>query len=152
MIESRLRGNSPNALGILIMDVDHFKSFNDTHGHVVGDAVLERVGHWLKGATRATDFIARYGGEEFAAILPNTTLADLGTVAERIRQKIEGEMIELDGKQLRVTISLGGACVTRVASLGDGKALIELADECLYEAKNAGRNRCVFREVQLVHA
>ena len=149
-VEARLKGDSSNSLGVLIIDIDHFKSFNDTYGHVVGDTVLKTVARRLKGATWDTDFIARYGGEEFVAILPNTTLADLESVAERLRQTIEDEEMEHDGTRLQLTISLGGACVTKVTSVNDGKALVELADECLYEAKDAGRNRWICRDVQLV--
>ena len=134
------------------MDVDHFKSFNDTFGHVVGDKVLTSVASWLSEATRTTDFTARYGGEEFVVILPNTTLPDLESVAERLRTAVERGAVENKGETLSVTISIGGACVTRVTSANDGTALVELADQCLYEAKDAGRNQCVCREVQLVPA
>ena len=149
VVEARLKGHSANALGILIIDIDHFKSFNDTHGHVIGDLVLNSVACRLKGATRDTDFIARYGGEEFVAILPNTTLPDLESVAERLRQTIETSVVETEGKTLNVTISLGGACVNMVTTHDDGMALVELADKCLYEAKEAGRNQWSCRVVEL---
>ena len=103
----------------------------------------------MKGATRDTDFIARYGGEEFVAILPNTTLPDLESVAERLRQTIENAVVETEDKTLSVTISLGGACVNMVTTHDDGMALVELADKCLYEAKEAGRNQWSCQVVEL---
>ena len=147
VIEARLAGDAESNLGILIMDVDHFKKFNDTYGHLAGDAVLEAVGRRLLGGTRDTDFVARYGGEEFVAILPNTSVADIEAVAERMRQSIEGEIVKFEGEELKVTMSLGGACLSDVTSQCDGKVLLEVADKCLYEAKEGGRNQWVCREI-----
>lgn len=148
VIRARLAGESENALGILLIDVDRFKAFNDTHGHPTGDEVLKRVARSLKDATRDTDLAARYGGEEFVIIVPNTTLPDLERVAERVRARIEATRLDLDGRTLSVTASVGGACLGRVRSEGDGKRLVTLADACLYEAKNAGRNRCVCKAIE----
>lgn len=148
VIDARLAGESEKALGVLILDVDHFKSFNDTHGHQVGDEVLKLVAQCLTASTRSTDIAARYGGEEFVVIVPNTRRDDLQGVAERIRQRIEETTLEHGGETLSVTASFGGACVQRVTSHEDGAALLKLADKCLYEAKEAGRNRSICLEVE----
>lgn len=148
VVHARLTGESPNALGILMIDVDHFKKFNDTHGHQVGDEALKLVAGALAEMTRDTDIAARYGGEEFVVIISNTNLDDLTRVAERVRERIERASLLQQGQSLSVTVSVGGASVRRVNGSGDGKALLALADTCLYEAKRAGRNRCVCREVE----
>ena len=148
VIEARMVGQCSNAIGLLMMDIDQFKSLNDTHGHQVGDEVLKSVAFWLTRATRDTDFIARYGGEEFVAIVPNTTLPALEAVAERLRRTVEKGVVKTPTGDLRVTMSFGGACVARVTCSEEGKELLRLADECLYEAKTAGRNCCVCQEVQ----
>ncbi len=149
VVAARISGPSENALGLLVVDVDHFKKFNDTHGHQTGDEVLKLVARCLSEATRDTDLAARYGGEEFVVVLGNTTLEILETVAERIRKRVAETALSRDGEpDLSVTASVGGACVERVASAEDGEALLALADACLYEAKEAGRNRFVCRRVE----
>jgi diguanylate cyclase (GGDEF)-like protein len=142
-IRARLAGAVPRALGLVMVDVDHFKRFNDTYGHPVGDEVLRRIGALLERMTRKGDLAARYGGEEFALVIPQTTPVGLKTVADRLREAIQQESIEVDGQRISVTASFGGACITRFASLADGAALIKLADQHLYQAKKEGRNRCV---------
>lgn len=149
VLEARLAGASENALGLLMLDVDHFKKFNDSYGHPVGDEVLKLVAGALVAATRGTDIAARYGGEEFAVIVPNTTLDVLETIAERIRSKIASCRLEHQGRELSVTASVGGACVRKVRAQEEAAALVALADACLYEAKGAGRNRSVCREVEI---
>jgi diguanylate cyclase (GGDEF)-like protein len=127
------------ALSVALIDVDHFKRFNDTHGHLAGDEVLRRVARTLAGTMRDMDIVARYGGEEFAVILPGTNLADGKRCVERARAAIEHLVIEHDGVLLRVTASLGLA----QAMPGDEPGLlIERSDQALYAAKKAGRNRC----------
>ncbi|MFC1758427.1 HDOD domain-containing protein [Planctomycetota bacterium] len=152
VIAARLNGKNSCALGILIVDVDKFKSFNDQFGHAVGDEVLAATAKWLSDTTRGTDFTARYGGEEFVVIVPNTKLSDLEMVAERLRSAVEAGVVTHKSETYSLTVSVGGACVCDVESSDDGIALFELADECLYEAKEAGRNQCVCREVKLSHA
>ena len=83
-----------------MLDVDHFKKFNDTHGHLAGDEVLRLVGRTLKTAARTSDFVARYGGEEFAVIMPKTTLPETPPCGERIRSAIEQAQCEFEGKKL----------------------------------------------------
>ena len=140
-IRDRLNGSVPRALGLVMVDVDRFKSFNDTHGHDAGDEVLRMVGSVLANATRKGDVPARYGGEEFAVILPQTTPFALRAAAERLRAEIEKASLEYEGKVLRVTASFGGVCVVDVVNEEDGKRLVKLADHYLYKAKENGRNR-----------
>ena len=120
---------------ILLMDVDHFKQYNDTHGHVAGDAALVKVADILRQTTRGVDCVARYGGEEFLVVLLETTMTTAAIVAERIRARVEAGPFEGG----RVTVSVGIAeCPTN----GDTpESLIESADAAMYEAKHGGRNR-----------
>ena len=126
------RGDQPTAM--LMIDIDHFKSFNDEHGHAVGDEVLRKVGAVLAQQLRKGDVAYRYGGEEFCVLLPSTDAREAAAVGERIRRSIETIMLTVDAK---VTASVGVAA-------GDAEELettIDLADEALYAAKHAGRNR-----------
>ena len=132
-------------MAVLMIDVDHFKSFNDTHGHQAGDAVLQSVAQWMKQAIRPTDFVARYGGEEFAIILPNVVEQDANTVAERVRQTIEAGQVEFSGTTLRVTASIGGVVACPIDHEHSAEELIKMADDCLYESKEAGRNQATCR-------
>ncbi|TMB43496.1 MAG: diguanylate cyclase [Deltaproteobacteria bacterium] len=122
---------------VLLADVDHFKQYNDTHGHPAGDAALARIADILRKTTRGVDCVARYGGEEFLVMLLETTVGTAAIVAERIRARVAIE--ELAGG--RITISIGVAeCPTH----GDTpESLIESADAALYEAKDRGRDRVV---------
>jgi diguanylate cyclase len=130
-------------LTVILTDIDHFKKFNDTYGHLTGDQVLRLVAVTLKQNLKGRDVAARYGGEEFAVLLPRTVLADGVTVADHIRRAVMSkELIRRStGETLgRVTISLGVAAWRK----GDTMAtLLERADSCLYAAKHAGRNRVV---------
>lgn len=122
---------------LLLLDIDHFKKFNDTHGHQVGDEVLRHVAKMLKQQCRDMDLPCRYGGEEFAVILPATEVAGACISAERIRKAIEESVTKCEGKSLTVTTSLGLAEVV----LNDTPTLIiKRADEALYKSKAAGRN------------
>jgi diguanylate cyclase (GGDEF)-like protein len=133
------RAQSP--LSLLVVDVDHFKRFNDEYGHLAGDAVLSTLGRTLASSIRPTDLAARYGGEEFVVLLPDTDVAGGRAVAERLRRAIARERVMgPDGTPLpAITISVG------VAELRPGDAdmaaVIERADGNLYRAKQAGRNR-----------
>jgi diguanylate cyclase len=131
-------------LSLLMIDIDHFKSFNDRFGHVTGDSVLRLIGAALKQSIKGQDIAARYGGEEFAVILPNTDLRGAVAVAEQVRHKIaSGELKRRsDGQCLgAITVSIGVATHQRGER---SRMMIECADSCLYEAKRAGRNctRC----------
>ncbi|MET0623121.1 MAG: GGDEF domain-containing protein [Pyrinomonadaceae bacterium] len=134
---------------VLMMDLDHFKSVNDTHGHLVGSQTLEEVGTLITRALRAGDVAARFGGEEFAAFLLNADCAQGLVAAERVRAAIESHHFPATrrgaaadtGETLRITISVGVATYPEDAR--DPIELIELADTALYRAKNLGRNRVV---------
>ena len=133
---------------LILADVDHFKSFNDTHGHQMGDHVLRLIAGEMKQAVKGQDVVARYGGEEFAIILPATGLTAAAGVAERIRQTTMSKELRRrkTGESLgRVTVSLGVAEYRGVESAQD---LVERADNCLYAAKRRGRN-CVIAQDQL---
>jgi diguanylate cyclase (GGDEF)-like protein len=122
---------------VLLADVDHFKQYNDTHGHPAGDVALARIADILRKTTRGVDCVARYGGEEFVVMLLETTLATAAIVAERIRSRVATE----DFPGGRITISIG---VAECPSHGDTpEAMIESADAALYEAKDLGRDRVV---------
>lgn len=140
-IADRVRASVPRALGLVMIDVDRFKSFNDTHGHAAGDEVLRMVGSVLANATRKGDLPARFGGEEFSVILPQTTPFALRAAAERLRKAIENASLVYAGEKLSVTASFGGACIIEIDSEADGKKLTKLADHYLYKAKENGRNR-----------
>ena len=139
---ARLEGPVPRALGLIMVDVDKFKAFNDTYGHATGDEVLRMVGGVLERLTRKGDLAARYGGEEFAIVLPQTNPFGLKSAAERLREAIEAEVLEVDGQKLSVTASFGCACIARFEAPTDTSALLKLADHFLYQAKKKGRNRC----------
>lgn len=134
------RGHAP--LSVVMFDIDHFKKFNDTHGHDQGDRVLQAVSRCLQESVRTFDFPCRYGGEEYVAILPGMVAADALTLAERLRIKV-AEM-EVDG--LHVHISLGVATYPGV-EVSSAEELIEAADKALYRAKETGRNRVAVAEV-----
>jgi diguanylate cyclase (GGDEF)-like protein len=136
---SRMR-RAGHATALALIDIDNFKTINDTHGHRNGDAVLEVVADTLADACRATDEPARYGGDELAVILPETDVAGACTIAESIRRSVEATRLALpDGTPLAVTVSIGVAALA--AGEGDPESLIQAADTGLYAAKRTGRNR-----------
>ncbi|MCY7262246.1 sensor domain-containing diguanylate cyclase [Pseudomonas protegens] len=128
-----------NAIALLMLDIDHFKSINDRYGHQAGDAVIKRVSQLIHEHVRDSDVAGRYGGEEFAILLPHTDLAGAHTLAERLRQSVEAQQVIHNGQAIDFTISLGIACLDRPAR--DHRCLIEWADQALYASKHAGRNR-----------
>lgn len=125
-------------IGLMIVDLDHFKKINDTHGHDVGDEVLKAVGNCLKDMTRYHDVVARLGGEEFAVVAPNMDIDTMRRFAERIRKAIGGMAIMSGNVRLRVTASLGIAVWDREEA---AEQLYRRADQQLYQAKNSGRDR-----------
>jgi diguanylate cyclase (GGDEF)-like protein len=135
------RGGQP--LAVLMVDVDHFKKFNDTYGHATGDQVLVLVGQALRSSLRPTDHVARYGGEEFLVILPDTGEDSARIVADRLRSAVHAiELAKSDGSAIpRITISLGGGCLASGQSM---KALLGCADDALYQSKANGRDRVTF--------
>ncbi len=126
-------------LSMLLTDIDHFKNFNDTYGHPVGDLVLREIAGCIKSSVRANDFPARYGGEEFAVVLPETAEQGAMAIAERIRQTVEAKVIESGQNKLRVTISIG--CVTYPTHGTTQQEVIDCSDKALYASKKGGRNR-----------
>ncbi len=130
------------ALICFMLDVDHFKSINDTYGHMFGDHVLKTIAERLKEATRRSDLLARYGGEEFILVAPNTDLGTAQMLAERLRTSIEREPFTQGNTATKVTISIGLAG-TEVIREGPFEHLLDSADQALYTAKRTGRNRWV---------
>lgn len=131
-----------NDLSLLMIDIDHFKQFNDIHGHPAGDRLLKQFSNRLKSMARKTDIVARYGGEEFLILLPNTNMAVAFHLAERIRRDIENYPFELRENQPngKTTVSIGCAQFNTTRQL-DIHEFIKAADECLYRAKSDGRNK-----------
>ena len=128
-----MRNRQP--LAVILMDVDHFKQYNDTYGHQAGDEVLRQVAQILSAHVREGDFVARYGGEEFVVVLPRTDLESAVAVAERLRRAVESAEWQLRP----VTGSFGVACIR--PDMETRQELIEAADQALYQAKKNGRNR-----------
>ena len=123
----------------MVIDVDQFKTYNDSHGHDVGDAVLRQVATSIKGALRAQDIVARTGGDEFLVICPDTGLDAALACAERVRFAVESAPLTVSGQPLTMSVSIGVA--TRDTVMTDPDALVKRADQALYLAKNKGRNR-----------
>ena len=138
---SRMRRQG-SPLGVVMLDVDHFKRFNDTYGHEAGDALLKSLGQFLKTNVRHEDIPCRFGGEEFVLVLPNTPLEVLCQRAEELRRGVEQLQVSLEGRPLgKVTISLGLAVFPLHGA--SGEVLLRAADIALYKAKESGRNRLV---------
>lgn len=147
MLDRWWRGSARGSLflSLLMIDVDHFKEYNDRYGHPSGDGVLAAIAQAIDGVVRPADVPARYGGEEFAVILPSTGAADAARVAERLRAAIEALGVPHGGNEAGVvTVSIGIACIAPLRSDVVAPArLITAADDALYDAKHLGRNRVV---------
>ena len=130
----------PSPMSLILCDIDHFKRFNDTHGHPAGNAILQEVARRITESVRESDFVARYGGEEFTVLLNRCDLKAAVQRAERIRQAIMQDPFLFEGKEHRVTLSLGCAQAKRE---DDVASLIARADQALYAAKEGGRNRTI---------
>ena len=124
-------------LSFAILDVDHFKKFNDTYGHLVGDEVLKTVARAIQETVRESDVAVRLGGEEFGVLMPAVGLLEAGRAADRFRQAIERCSVPFEGQLLRVTASFG---VTQVTAGDHPEHVVERADQALYAAKEGGRN------------
>lgn len=138
--ERAIRSSTP--LGVLMMDIDHFKSVNDTYGHQVGDRILKSIATLTRSVLREGDILVRYGGEEFLAILPAASSEDLRLIAERIRRSVEDSSVREGDQTIRVTLSIGGASYPH-QNVEKESRLLQLADDSLYRAKETGRNRVV---------
>jgi diguanylate cyclase (GGDEF)-like protein len=138
----------PTAYGIsLMVDIDHFKLVNDTYGHLAGDAVIRCVADILRRNIRENDLLCRFGGEEFIVFLHEMSRTDGFNVAERMRKAIASEVVQFDGQRLAVTVSIGGSMKQRIEHIN---IAIKHADDALYRAKNAGRNRTIFATAKQV--
>jgi diguanylate cyclase (GGDEF)-like protein len=139
---------------VLMIDIDHFKQVNDTHGHPAGDLVLKGVAQALHDCIRPMDTLARFGGEEFAMILPNCAPPFGLAVAERVRTKVQQRAVAIaPGQQVQVTVSIGGAFAPQWVR-SSAALWVERADQQLYRAKAGGRNRACLEQptVSLVSA
>ncbi|MCD6364481.1 MAG: diguanylate cyclase, partial [Planctomycetes bacterium] len=130
-------------LSLLMLDVDHFKVVNDTHGHPSGDYVLKELAVILKQSVRQSDVVARTGGEEFAVILPNADRARAAAFAERIRRHVYERKFIVFGEQIHATISIGTASYPSDAEITEAGMLVYFADQALLTAKETGRDRIV---------
>jgi len=148
-IRRAVRAEQP--LGLLMLDLDHFKKFNDTYGHEAGDAVLRESGVFLAKSIRAEDIVCRFGGEEFVIILPTANLSAASGRAERIRSRVREMTVLHQGQSLgMITVSVGVAALPEHGT--SPKELLEAADAALYRAKRDGRDRVVAAEVQQAEA
>lgn len=129
-------------MGLIMGDLDHFKTVNDTYGHLIGDRLLVQVTALAKQALREGDIFIRYGGEEFLAVLPGASLKDTQTIAERFRRMVEETTLKHGDQEIHTTISFGIAALPD-AEVTTANALIDKADKALYRAKEMGRNRVV---------
>jgi two-component system cell cycle response regulator len=129
-------------LSLLLLDIDNFKDFNDTYGHLEGDKILVRLGRIIKSCLRKMDTAYRYGGEEFTIILPGTHGEEAWTVAERLRAAVAAEDFT-DGKisDLEITISIG---LTQYRREEEISSFVQRADQAMYQSKQAGRNKVSF--------
>jgi len=144
LLEDALSGRGPDeTIAVLMLDLDHFKDFNDRYGHPSGDEALRTFANILRSCLRDGDIASRYGGEEFAVVLPGVDETTALAVAERIRSRTDTTLISLaPGVTDRISVSIGVACAPGQAD--DRITLLRLADEALYRAKESGRNRVVF--------
>jgi diguanylate cyclase (GGDEF)-like protein len=133
-------GRQQTTVGIMILDLDHFKGVNDTFGHLAGDQVLKRIGNLFQSSFRSYDAAGRFGGEEFLVVLPNCGYADLKQRAEVVRLSMASLRLEFEGRPCSLTASIGVAALD--PNLGESlESLLQRADSALYEAKRHGRNR-----------
>ena len=135
---STQRSGSPHSL--LMIDLDHFKSFNDNYGHQAGDSILRSVADAIKHSARDADICCRYGGEEFAVILPDTTANNAEVLAERIHKQVAKVSRKQPAGRNTITVSIGISCADS-HTVSQPKKLIKEADQALYQAKDNGRNR-----------
>jgi diguanylate cyclase (GGDEF)-like protein len=140
ILESELdrAAQSERSTGVLLVDLDHFKRVNDTHGHLMGDLVLRETSQRLKNTLRVYDSIGRYGGEEFLIVVPGSREGELCDLAERLRLAIEKDPFRIGESELRITLSIGAAIMPPRGELP--ASVLAVADQALYDAKRLGRN------------
>ncbi len=132
------RDNNPLSLGLI--DIDHFKAVNDTHGHDAGDRVIKHVAATVLGALRPYDTVARWGGEEFLMIMPDMSADSLKVTLDRVRAAVEESKAAIGDREIGVTVSIGGVCINRPDD-SQPSDYIKIADQEMYRAKQEGRNR-----------
>ncbi len=138
--QSRQQQHGGQPMHLVLIDIDHFKAVNDSHGHAAGDAVLCRFAQTLQNSLRAGDFVGRWGGEEFLVVIPQTEPPMAEMLVERLREALAQTSFEAIAPGLRITFSAG---VSQCAPADDLHAAIDRADQALYQAKRAGRDRTV---------
>lgn len=126
-------------LAVLMIDIDHFKAVNDTHGHAAGDAVIRDIAHLIRSLARESDIVSRFGGEEFVVLLPQSSFVDACAFGERLRQRIAGHRLAFGEQELSVTVSVG--CAQFTPHRTELEEALDIADHALYVAKQSGRNR-----------
>lgn len=137
-----------SSIGIVMIDIDYFKTINDTYGHLVGDEVLIKLAEQMKQCTRQYDTIGRYGGEEFIIVLPQCAEAEVRCVAERLRQTVCKQPYDTKEGPVNVSISLGATWIKPSEQECAELNLIRIADRALYSAKNQGRNRTIIEQMK----
>ena len=141
------RNRYSGALSALMIDIDHFKQINDTHGHQAGDDVLKILAGILTSCVRGTDIPGRFGGEEFLVILPETPVENALILAERLRNRVEEAIVRSGSESIQITISLGVAGVSDGLKNVSTEQLMGAVDSALYKAKDEGRNRISHNEI-----
>jgi diguanylate cyclase (GGDEF)-like protein len=135
------RQRTRESLSVMLADIDHFKSVNDTHGHLVGDQVLIEIARRLSSSMRGCDSLGRYGGEEFLVVLPNCSASGAATAGERLRNAVAQVPVLTSAGPISVSISIGFVATSDTSCSPGHTLLLRLADEALYQAKAKGRNR-----------
>ncbi|MHB8171471.1 MAG: GGDEF domain-containing protein [Thermincolia bacterium] len=145
-LEKEVKGNKYSCLSLIMLDIDHFKKYNDKFGHAMGNRILAEIARIMKDSVRDADTVVRYGGEEFAVVLPSTDTDEAAYVAERIRYVVENFTFSCsDGTPTKVTVSMGIACFPKDSR--NKSELISHADLALYRAKQTGRNKvCIYED------
>jgi diguanylate cyclase (GGDEF)-like protein len=128
-------------MSLIMLDIDHFKNINDTHGHQAGDYILKSLTGFIAERIRNIDIFARYGGEEFCILLPETSIEAALLLAEEIRKQIGTTVFQFKKTEIRLTVSQGVAALVR--RVANAEALLKMADDALYEAKKLGRDKVV---------
>ncbi len=131
-------------IGILMLDIDHFKKVNDTYGHIVGDQVLQEISTIIQNNIRKGDVLIRYGGEEFLTILPGASIKGVEKIAEKIRRYVQEHGVKYKQQEIKVTVSLGGTSFPEY-TCDDTEGLVKAADDNLYNSKDTGRNKSTIR-------
>jgi diguanylate cyclase (GGDEF)-like protein len=141
--EIRRAERDGNGVSLLLLDIDHFKNYNDTNGHVAGDEVLKKVGQLLRGSVREDDVVARYGGEEFVILYPGASKALAYRLAQGLRRAVESHPFAGAERQPLGAVTISGGVASFPQDAKGAVELIRAADDALYQAKKAGRNRIV---------